>query len=192
VRQTATFPVAFDSFVGVWGRGVATTGYSVESGTTQRKGNWNMGSCEPVAGTITPGGCTLRTFVYDVRSFPNEDPIGWWPVRYDNVQFGYSVLGTAALTDAGANPAVTMALAPTLSSSNPLRVGATITFAIPQAGKVHIDLFDVAGRRIQVLQDAYLLQGRHELQWNGLPHKGGSLAAGAVGRPLFDRDRALD
>jgi Subtilase family/FlgD Ig-like domain len=178
VRQNVLFPVTFDSLVGVWGRGVATTGYSVESGTGPRAGNWNMGWCEPVPGSITPSGCTLRTFVYDVSTFPNEDPIGWWPARYDSVQFGYSVLGTATLTDVGANPAETITLTPTLSSANPLRPGATITLAIPQAGNVRIDVFDVAGRRIRVLHDGQLPKGRHELQWNGLTHKGGSLAAG--------------
>jgi hypothetical protein len=179
VQKDVTFPVTFDSLLGVWGRGVATTGYSVESGTTQRRGNWNMGWCEPVPTSITASGCTLRTFVYEVKNYPAGNVfIGWWPARYDSVQFGYSVVGTAALTDAGTDRAGTTALAPSVSSANPLRPGASITFAIPQAGMVLIELFDVAGRRVRVLHDGELRQGHHELRWSGLNDEGGSLPAG--------------
>jgi len=178
VRQAVIFPTTFDSLVGVWGRGVATTGYSVETGTGQRAGNWNMGWCEPIAGTITSSGCSLRTFVYEVKSFPAGNPVGWWPARYDNVQFGYTALGTATVADAGSDRAGTTLLVPRLWSANPLRPGATLAFAITQTGKVRIDLFDVAGRRIRVLQDGPLSQGRHELQWNGLTDKGSAVAAG--------------
>jgi hypothetical protein len=179
VRQVVTFPVTFDSLVGVWGRGVATTGYSLETGTGQRTGNWNMGWCEPVPGTITPGGCTLRTFVYEVRSHPAPGvPIGWWPARYDSVLFAYSVLGTATLTDAGGDPHGTISLAPRLWSVNPLRPGAIITFATPRTGKVRLEVFDVAGRRVRVLQDGELSQGHHVLPWNGLSDRGESLPSG--------------
>jgi hypothetical protein len=179
VRKNVTFPAIFDStIVGVWGRGVETTGYNPELDDAPPPRNWNMGWCEPVPGTITPSGCTLRTFVYEVKDYPSgQNLIGWWPVRHDSVQFGFTVLGTTTLSDAD-DVAATVGLAPRLWSANPLRPGATISLAIPQAGRVRIDVFDVAGRRVRVLQDGELAHGCHELRWDGLSDKGGSVASG--------------
>ena len=175
VRKSVTFPVTFDSIPHVWGRGAenATIGYSNESP------NYNMGWCEADSASITTSGCILRTFVYEVKRYPLGDEfLGWWPARYDSVQFGYSVLGTATLTDAASDPAGTIVFAPKLWSANPLRPGAAIAFSIPQDGNVRIDIFDVAGRRVRVLRNEQFSQGRHELRWNGLADEGRALAAG--------------
>jgi hypothetical protein len=164
VRKEVDFPVIFDSIPDVWGRGAegATIGFSDESP------NWNMGWCEPVPGTITTSGCTLRTNVYEVsRNSPPYQFVGWWPARYDSVQFGYSVLGTAQLTDVGGDRANMAARTPILSGANPIRCGAVLAIIIPNPDRVCVEIFDVVGRRVRVLMNEQLPQGRHELLWDG-------------------------
>lgn len=102
----------------------------------------------------------------------------WWPAHYDNAQFGYSVFGTTTLTDAAPFPAGTNSPMQRLASTNPLRRGATIAFALAQGGKVRAEVFDVAGRRVRVLHDGELIPGHHEWPWNGLSDGGSSVAAG--------------
>lgn len=126
----------------------------------------------------------LRFFIppdtsYSVSEFPSGiEFIGWWPARYDAVEFGYTVFGTVTVTDAAPDRVGTVASAARLWSVNPLRRGATIGFAAPRAGRVHIDLFDVAGRRVRVLLDEEISVGSHELPWNGRTDGGSLLATG--------------
>lgn len=168
VQKEVIFPVTFAATPNVWGRGAASIGYDSSSP------NWCMGWCEVVPGTIRESGCKLRTFVYYVDN--GVEPLGWWPTDPGNAQFAYTVLGTVASTDGGNSP--DPIIAPSLLSTNPLRRGATIAVAIPQPGKVRLDVFDVAGRRVRVLQDGELSRGQHELKWNGLSSTGKALAAG--------------
>lgn len=69
----------------VWGRGVATIGYSSDP-------NYAMGWTQPVEGTVTKTGCELRTYVYEVWNV-NGQHVGWYPCEPDQVQFAYTVLG---------------------------------------------------------------------------------------------------
>lgn len=170
VQKTVTFPVTFQSTPNVWGRGVATNGYSAANP------NWNMSWCEPVVGTITPSGCTLRTFVYEVRDYRYGTFLGWWPTTAGNAQFAYSVHGTVTVTEIGSDASTAVALS--LSSSNPLRPGTTIALAVPQQTQARVELFDVAGRRVRVLHEGVLVRGRHEVRWDGLSDGGQALASG--------------
>jgi hypothetical protein len=167
IQKDVTFPASFGTTPNVWGRGVASIGYASDP-------TWCMGWCDVVPGTITSSGCRLRTFVY--RVWNGNEILGWWPKDPTEVQFAYTVLGTVAPTDGRNNAEATIALS--LSSTNPLRRGATMAFTIPQSGIVRVDVFDVAGRHVRVLQNGELSRGRHELKWNGLSNTGKSLAAG--------------
>jgi hypothetical protein len=175
VRRAVTFARAFGPAPFVWARGAenATVGYSDESP------NWNMGWCEAVPTSITASGCSLRTFVYEVRSYTTPPvPIGWWPTRYDSVRFGFTILGELAPTDTGDNPEDPAAVLPAMAVANPIRHGETISLWIPQAGSVRVRLFDVAGRRVASLQDGRLARGRHDLRWTGFSDRGRILASG--------------
>ena len=100
VETTVTFPVTFDSPPHVWGRGVATIGYSTDGSDSGFENvNYGMGWCEAV-GTITAGSCTLRTYVYSLRDSTNTH-IAWAPTDAANVKYAYSVLGELQTTDVG-------------------------------------------------------------------------------------------
>ncbi|MGH2571296.1 MAG: hypothetical protein ACRDGR_08730, partial [bacterium] len=48
---------------------------------------------------------------------------------------------------------------------NPSWSGARVSYALPHAGPVRIDVFDVAGRRVACLQEGWREAGAHELTW---------------------------
>jgi hypothetical protein len=57
-------------------------------------------------------------------------------------------------------------------SPNPLRRASTIRFGLARAGEVHLELFDVSGRRVQTLIDGILPPGPHVASWDGLDQHG--------------------
>ena len=73
----------------IWGRGVATTGWSAANS------NYGMGYCNVVPGTVTNNSATIYTYVYEVYSLSGGF-LGWYPTTPSNVQFGYSTLGVPA------------------------------------------------------------------------------------------------
>lgn len=85
IQRVVTFGQTYASAPQVWGRGVATIGFT---GSTT---NYGMGHCLPVPGTITTTGCTMRTFIYDVRGLDGH-PIGWFPTTAGNVSYAWSEL----------------------------------------------------------------------------------------------------
>ena len=58
---------------------------------------------------------------------------------------------------------------------NPARSDARFTLTVPRDGPVRVEVFDVRGRRIQVLADGDEPAGSHNLTWN---------LAGSDGRPV--------
>lgn len=88
VRQAITYPTTRS--VAVWGRGVATNGWADEGSV-----NFTYGWCEPVTGTVTSTGATLRTFVYEVYDSELEF-LDCYPTTPSNVRFEYTVHGIPA------------------------------------------------------------------------------------------------
>lgn len=84
VRCTVNFTPQYDH--NVWGRGVGTNGWSLESP------NFSMGFCELVPGTLTYNNATLRTYVYEVWNVAGQW-IGWYPTTVSNVSLNYTLLG---------------------------------------------------------------------------------------------------
>jgi len=85
VRKTINFPEQFSQILGIWGRGIGTTGWS------QANPNFGEGFCEVVSSTSNS--VTLRTYVYRVWSISGSF-INWFPTTPANVTFAYTVLGT--------------------------------------------------------------------------------------------------
>jgi hypothetical protein len=89
VRRTISLPYNYTAIPDVWGRGVATNGFSLANP------NFGMGWCEVVPGTVTSTNATLRTYVYEVWDLGGYW-VGWVPTNPANATFGYTVLGTFA------------------------------------------------------------------------------------------------
>jgi len=79
-----TFAPVYDHYV--WGRGIGTNGWSIESP------NYSMGFCELISGTQTSTSATLRTYVYEVWNIAGQW-CGWFPTTPSNTTLNYTVLG---------------------------------------------------------------------------------------------------
>lgn len=69
---------------------------------------------------------------------------------------------------------------------NPFNPSTTISFAVPRAGKVSLEVYDILGRKVVTLLDDYVEAGRHSVEWSAesapsgmyfykLSHAGGSI-----------------
>lgn len=62
---------------------------------------------------------------------------------------------------------------------NPVRESAAFSFGLERAGEVHLEIFDVAGRRVAKVFEAKTLgAGSHRVEWNARDEAGGRIAAG--------------
>lgn len=64
------------------------------------------------------------------------------------------------------------------SSPNPFRARTGVTFTLAQRERATVSVFDVRGRRIEVLVDTWLDAGDHAVQWSGSSVDGGGAAPG--------------
>ena len=84
------------------------------------------------------------------------------------------------LDDALAAPTVAVA-APTqlMLHPNPTRAGTTVSFDLPRAGSVGLDVYDSAGRLVRRIADGTPMgAGRHGLSWDGRDRTGHRVAPG--------------
>ncbi len=98
----------------VWGRGVGTRGWAHEPPVSGNYYNFSYGWCEPVPGTVTSTGATLRTYVYEVYAcpvVPGCEFFGWYPSTPANVRYEYTIHAlkippapTLSLDVTGGNP----------------------------------------------------------------------------------------
>ena len=61
---------------------------------------------------------------------------------------------------------------------NPFNPSTNITFTLPEEGRVHIEIFDVLGRKVITLVDEYHQQGSFTVLWNGQNKNGYTVASG--------------
>jgi uncharacterized secreted protein with C-terminal beta-propeller domain len=61
---------------------------------------------------------------------------------------------------------------------NPARSRSYISFETARSGRVRIEVFDVAGRRVRGLADERLGAGRHSFAWDGVDERGRPSASG--------------
>ncbi len=70
---------------------------------------------------------------------------------------------------------------------NPFNPSTEIRFTLPEAGHTVMAIFDVAGRRLRVLQDGWQKAGEHRLDWDGRDEEGRLLGSGCyLARLRFD------
>jgi hypothetical protein len=61
---------------------------------------------------------------------------------------------------------------------NPFNPSTTIQYSVPERCYVTLDIFNVAGRRVDRLVDGIQKAGRHERVWGGRNHEGAILSSG--------------
>ena len=61
---------------------------------------------------------------------------------------------------------------------NPFNASTTIRFALPKAGRVRIDVYNVLGQKVTTLLDARYDAGYHECQWDACDSRAHALSSG--------------
>ncbi len=89
--------------------------------------------------------------------------------------FLISTHATPVVTRASSIPA-TLALEP--NYPNPFNHQTVISYGLAEAGQVSLRIFDLQGRIVHQLVDAYQAAGKYVLTWNGLDFRSENLAAG--------------
>jgi len=81
--------------------------------------------------------------------------------------------GTAAVVPGGDDQTILTGVRPNPSSSQ-----TTLSFALKLEGRVKIAIYDLDGRRLNVLSDHEFAAGPHTLTWNGRDSRGGAMPSG--------------
>jgi hypothetical protein len=105
---------------------------------------------------------------------PSPQPYGDLPVMNKVLQAAF--LGATATDVPEFADASGVALLP--PSPNPFRESARLTFDLPTPSHASLQLFDVAGRLVDVLADREMGGGRHDVVWDGTDARGNDCAPG--------------
>ncbi|HEV8480725.1 MAG TPA: FlgD immunoglobulin-like domain containing protein [Candidatus Eisenbacteria bacterium] len=101
----------------------------------------------------------------------------YW-IRYINPGVAVEPKGTATLRLSECRP-------------NPSRGAARIEFSLENAGPAHLQILDVAGRRVRGLVNGWLAAGPHEATWNGVTDDGRAVASGVYFERLDSDGQSL-
>ncbi len=117
-----------------------------------------------------PVSATLKTFIYEVRTYPDLRPVGWWPVARNQVTFAYTRAGHPAAGEV-TEQVVGGGFAVVLKGENPRRGsdGAECAFEVttPAGGRVRMEVLDIAGRLLRDLDCGLVSPGKTVVRWNG-------------------------
>lgn len=49
---------------------------------------------------------------------------------------------------------------------------------LPESGNIRLDLFDVRGRHVKILEDGFYPAGMHQINWDGTDKSGHAVTSG--------------
>ena len=93
-------------------------------------------------------------------------------------QMGLLLLGPRSVVGVPARGAVAAGLRLGPVSPSPARGAAAVSFELPRAGRVRLDLFDVRGRLVRTLVEGERAAGTHVARWDGRDAAGMPVTAG--------------
>ena len=78
---------------------------------------------------------------------------------------------------------------------NPFNPSTTITYDIPRASRIRVEIFDSLGRRLRILIDSDVAAGSYSAVWDGRDSNGGMVATGLyfyqLVTPLYTHTRKM-
>lgn len=120
----------------------------------------------PFLGLDTAG--NERAWMYD-SIFEN------WSYQKDATYFIRAVVTDEPGVEEELTPQTMIALQ---CNPNPFSGSTAISYALPQAGRVTVSIWDASGRRVRTLVDANEAGGHHSVQWDGADNAGNHLPTG--------------
>jgi hypothetical protein len=187
IHVLSRYDQAAGQFVVEWSRTV--NDYLYEDSNQWKEETFELVLFDPVAHpTLTGDGEILLQYlvVNDVDNKENFCTVGMEDEAHQRgLQYSFShnlpssaaplVTGRAikfttdapTTTLAAREPVIPTTLSFGSPSPNPANPGTVLTFRLPAAGRVHVDLYDLMGRKAATLLDADLTAGSHNLPVNG-------------------------
>jgi subtilisin-like proprotein convertase family protein len=108
-----------------------------------------------------------------------------YELRAVDAQGARTLVATSALKY---TPALPKVYALEQNRPNPFNPRTTIEFALPQAGRTRIRIYDVAGRVVATLRDESLTAGRHTVEWSGTDSSGHGVSTGVYYYEIVSRN----
>lgn len=158
-----------------------TTGQPI-SGFTANSWERNFYQQVPAGGRFTfryqddptRGTAETATILFAAPGYRNE--LIQVAVPYGSTQCGNVFMTRTLLTTpADETPGTTELFA---NYPNPFNPSTTIRYRVASAGRVHMQVFDAAGRRVRVLVDEEQAAGNHDVQFDGRDEAGSTVASG--------------
>ena len=114
--------------------------------------------------------------IYDIPSGGNY--LNYWFTDQANFQrtanFGDIVVGISE----NASPDIPRQFRLRQNYPNPFNPSTTIVFDIPTSAQIHLEIYDVRGRRIRTLLNSVKAAGVHRIKWDGKNEAGLPVASG--------------
>jgi hypothetical protein len=131
----------------------------------------------PDVGSL-PLGVHLRLF--DVSSGRSQDMRGKsdYSFRVTGENHFALIAGTLDYVESAQNDLVPVVSTVSAAYPNPFNASVAIDYQISEPGRVVLDIYNVAGQRVQSLVNALQLAGYHRIQWNGTTADGHLAATG--------------
>ena len=89
-----------------------------------------------------------------------EDTVGWFWVAYDTFK------GSIGISDVAVDDDAPAAFAVEQNSPNPFNPTTTISFTNTEASNVSIDVFNVAGQKVDTIANEFMSAGSHSVTWD--------------------------
>ena len=84
-----------------------------------------------------------------------------------------SITGVITSSPVAVDEAAPSAFAVAQNTPNPFNPSTTISFTIPEAGTVSVDVFNIAGQKIATVADDFMSSGSHSVSWDATGFSGG-------------------
>lgn len=75
---------------------------------------------------------------------------------------------------------------------NPFNPMTSIRYVLPEDGYVRLDVYDVSGRHVRTLVDAFRARGEYTIDWNGIDGQGGPVSSGVYFYRLYAGKHVLN
>ena len=128
-----------------------------------------IGEADTIGAQLTPFNDGIAEWDFIVESLGSP---GLSDTFHMKLYAGAFATGVGDLTDAVAGLELRQNI------PNPVRDHTSITFALPNADRVNLGVFDVAGRRVADLRGGAAAAGAHTVGWDGRGASGEALPAG--------------
>jgi len=163
----------------------ADSGFSIVESCAWESGEFQCNGVVPVQTVILTGS--------PFESLTHPRPYIGSPIIDAAVDFGFTVdiewnpVPDGLLPDIGSYERQRVVSAPVAGATddavleswpNPFAATMTVSFELPRAGFVELDVFDVAGRRVAALDRGVREAGRRQIRWTGRDDAGRDLASG--------------